>query len=93
LQINLLTYQRYFASDGLALMHHLCRYENMEQEEADRLRSMEIQSIRGGLGSPARSQSAEAGFGKLAGKMAKKFGKKAGVDFYEGQRWLNVFNR
>ncbi len=65
----------------------------MEQEEADRLRSIEIQSIRGGLGSAATSQSEEAGFGKLAGKMAKKYGKNAGVDFYEGKRWLNVFNR
>ena len=61
----------------------------MDQEEADRLRSVEIQNIRGGLGSSAGQQPAEAGFGKLAGKMAKKYGKKANVDFYEGQRWFN----
>ena len=65
------------------------RYENMEQEEADQQRSLEIQSIRGGLGSSAGQQHAQAGFGKLAGKMAKKYGQKANTDFYEGQRWFN----
>ena len=67
----------------------LCRYENMEQEEADQLRSLEIQSIRGGLGPGAGPQHATAGFGKLAGKMARKYGHKANTDFYEGQRWFN----
>ena len=65
----------------------LGRYENMEQEEADQLRSLEIQNIRGGLGPNAGH--ATAGFGKLAGKMAKKYGQKANTDFYEGQRWFN----
>lgn len=65
----------------------------MEQEEADHLRSLEIQSIRGGLGPGTSSQHAPGGFGKLAGKMAKKYGKTANVYFYEGQRWHNLFNR
>ena len=66
----------------------LCRYENMEQEEADHLRSLEIQHIRGGLRANAGQARADAGFGKLAGKMAKKYGNGANVDFYEGQRWI-----
>ena len=65
------------------------RYENMEQEKADQLRSLEIQEIRGGLGPSASQQHAQAGFGKLAGKMAKKYGSKANTDFHEGQRWFN----
>ena len=66
-----------------------CRYENMEQEEADHLRSLEIQQIRGGLSANAGQTRADAGFGKLAGKMAKKYGKGANVAFYKGQRWMN----
>ena len=36
------------------------RYEGMEAEEADQLRAMEIQSIRGGLGTRGEQQ----GFGR-----------------------------
>ncbi len=38
----------------------VCRYEGMEAEEADQLRAMEIQSIKGGLG----SRGEEQGFGR-----------------------------
>ncbi|CAL8463138.1 g2672 [Coccomyxa elongata] len=65
------------------------RYEGMEAEEADQLRAMEIQSIKGGLG----GRTEEHGFGRLAGKMNKKYGKSSHVDFYEGQRWYNIFNK
>ncbi len=30
---------------------------------------------------------------RLAGKMNKKYGKSSHVDFYEGQRWYNIFNK
>ena len=33
------------------------------------------------------------GLSRLAGKMNKKYGKHSSVDFFQGQRWYNVFNR
>jgi len=30
---------------------------------------------------------------RLAGKMEKKYGQHSNVDFMEGQRWYNIFNK
>ena len=66
----------------------------MEQEEVDRHRAIEIQNIGGSLSPEQKSPPATAGFGRLAGKMKKKYGQHANANFYEGQRgWLSIFNR
>ena len=66
----------------------------MEQEEVDRHRAIEIQTINGSLSPEQNLPRATAGFGRLAGKMKKKYGQHTNADFYEGQRgWLSIFNR
>ena len=66
----------------------------MDQEEADRHRAIEIQNIGVGLSPEQNLPRATAGFGRLAGKMKKKYGQSASINFYEGQRgWLGIFNR